>query len=296
MATFCGRDIVSSLVAMLDKLLAALRKQNVAKGMLVIVCVVTLLVALRKHNVAQGMLVTVCVVTVVTLLAALRKENVAQGMLVTVCVATLLADLRKENVAQGMLVTVCVVTLLAARNVGHRVCSYTFSCSEERERCSGNVGHRMYSLLCVISQYQEYKAGRGTAADDFFGRVPPVRYANRPTATSCLSTRKAVTYHETRATPTQSPTAPHSTVLGDDSGVSQRSGSSRKHVQFPDTATAIDDEGSGEAGAGAVVVVMEEPWTKGAKTPRLLCPSVDLAPLINPEPPSILLHSVKQIK
>nr|CAD7407233.1 unnamed protein product [Timema poppensis] len=191
----------------------------------------------------------------------------------------------------------------------------------------------MYSLLCVISQYQEYKAGRGTAADDFFGRfkselsklrqipatgvawlqpqqtvatpaawgvfqpqVPPVRYANRPTATSCLSTRKAVTYHETRATPTQSPTAPHSTVLGDDSGVSQRSGSSRKHVQFPDTATAIDDEGSGEAGAGAVVVVMEEPWTKGAKTPRLLCPSVDLAPLINPEPPSILLHSVKQIK
>nr|CAD7457759.1 unnamed protein product [Timema tahoe] len=131
-------------------------------------------------------------------------------------------------------------------------------------------------------------------------QVPPVRYANRPTATSCLSTRKAVTYHETRATPTQSPTAPHSTVLGDDSGVSQRSGSSRKHVQFPDTnmvtATAIDDEGDGEAGAGAVVVVMEEPWTKGAKTPRLLCPSVDLAPLINPEPPSILLHTVKQIK
>ncbi|XP_063243058.1 uncharacterized protein LOC134542610 isoform X2 [Bacillus rossius redtenbacheri] len=94
----------------------------------------------------------------------------------------------------------------------------------------------IYSLLCVISQYQEYKAGRGTAEDDYYlKRLPPVHYTARPTATSCLSTRRAVTYQETRASPTQSPTAVHSTLLGDDSASSHRVPSlHRKHVQFPD--------------------------------------------------------------
>lgn len=30
---------------------------------------------------------------------------------------------------------------------------------------------QIYSLLCVISQYQEYSAGRGTAAHDYEYRV-----------------------------------------------------------------------------------------------------------------------------
>ncbi|KAJ9580418.1 hypothetical protein L9F63_003942, partial [Diploptera punctata] len=70
--------------------------------------------------------------------------------------------------------------------------------------------------------------------------VPPARYVPRATATSCLSTRRPATYHET----TQSPTAPHSTLLLPDDA--SRSPAplqqlevpshrpSIKHVQFPD--------------------------------------------------------------
>ncbi|XP_031827889.1 uncharacterized protein LOC116424952 isoform X3 [Nomia melanderi] len=101
----------------------------------------------------------------------------------------------------------------------------------------------MYSLLCVISQYQEYMAGRGTAADDFEYRAPAVRYATQPpttTATSCLSSRRAATNNETKttATPTQSPTAGQNAHSLEKSPVSGRP--ARKHVQFPDTAS--DDQ------------------------------------------------------
>ncbi|BES98833.1 Hypothetical protein NTJ_11649 [Nesidiocoris tenuis] len=83
----------------------------------------------------------------------------------------------------------------------------------------------VYSLLCVVSLYQEYKAGRGTADFEYLNRrVPGVRYAPQPTGTSFLSTRRAVTYHETRASPTGSP--PH-----------DRTASQRKHVQFGDDRT-----------------------------------------------------------
>ncbi|XP_076546380.1 uncharacterized protein LOC117606226 isoform X4 [Osmia lignaria lignaria] len=116
---------------------------------------------------------------------------------------------------------------------------------------------QIYSLLCVISQYQEYTNGRGTAADDYEYRVsilrvsqreqdrdkgrkvPAVRYATHPlttTATSCLSSRRAATNNETKvtATPTQSPTG-QNTVSSEKSPVAGKS--SRKHVQFPDTAS-----------------------------------------------------------
>ncbi|KOC63440.1 hypothetical protein WH47_01930 [Habropoda laboriosa] len=96
----------------------------------------------------------------------------------------------------------------------------------------------IYSVLCVISQYQEYMAGRGTAADDYEYRVPAVRYATQPpttTATSCLSSRRAATNNETKTTttPTQSPTAGQNTLSSERSPVAGRP--SRKHVQFPDT-------------------------------------------------------------
>ncbi|CAG9771033.1 unnamed protein product [Ceutorhynchus assimilis] len=67
----------------------------------------------------------------------------------------------------------------------------------------------LYALLCVISQYQEYKAGRGRAIDDEIMRVPNIQYSTtQPTATSYLSshTRKPLNYFE-KATPTHSPTA-----------------------------------------------------------------------------------------
>ncbi|CAL7936253.1 unnamed protein product [Xylocopa violacea] len=116
----------------------------------------------------------------------------------------------------------------------------------------------IYSVLCVISQYQEYVAGRGTAADDYEYRVsilrvpqrnqdrnkgrkvPAVRYATRPpttTATSCLSSRRTATNNEAKgvATPTQSPTTGQNALAVEKSPVAGRS--SRKHVQFPDTAS-----------------------------------------------------------
>ncbi|XP_035743224.1 uncharacterized protein LOC118451125 isoform X6 [Vespa mandarinia] len=116
----------------------------------------------------------------------------------------------------------------------------------------------VYSLLCVISQYQEYLAGRGTAADDNDYRVsilrvsrrkgqrdkgrkvPAVRYAVQPTttATSCLSSRRAPTNNETKATPTptQSPTAVR-TVLSCPEKSPTVGRANKKHVQFPDTPT-----------------------------------------------------------
>ncbi|XP_029172508.1 uncharacterized protein LOC114941635 isoform X2 [Nylanderia fulva] len=98
----------------------------------------------------------------------------------------------------------------------------------------------IYSLLCVISQYQEYSAGRGTAAHDYEYRVPVVRYVTQPptttATTSCLSSRKGVTNNETKATPTQSPTTCHNPLLSEKSPTGGRL--SRKHVQFPDTTTS----------------------------------------------------------
>ncbi|XP_072742673.1 uncharacterized protein [Anoplolepis gracilipes] len=98
----------------------------------------------------------------------------------------------------------------------------------------------IYSVLCVISQYQEYSAGRGTAAHDYEYRIPVVRYVTQPptttATTSCLSSRKGVTNNETKATPTQSPTACHNPLLSEKSPIASRL--SRKHVQFPDTSTS----------------------------------------------------------
>lgn len=67
-----------------------------------------------------------------------------------------------------------------------------------------------------------------------------VRYVTQPptttATTSCLSSRKCVTNNETKATPTQSPTACHNPLLSERSPTGSRL--SRKHVQFPDTSTS----------------------------------------------------------
>ncbi|KAK9301969.1 hypothetical protein QLX08_005881 [Tetragonisca angustula] len=135
----------------------------------------------------------------------------------------------------------------------------------------------IYSVLCVISQYQEYMAGRGTAADDYeYGvsilrvsqrkqdrdkrrKVPAVRYAVQPpttTATSCLSSRRTATNNETKttATPTQSPTACQNTLSSEKSPVAGRP--SRKHVQFPDTASD-SQKGKSEVPLTTSVLKME---------------------------------------
>ncbi|XP_017885966.1 uncharacterized protein LOC108628499 isoform X2 [Ceratina calcarata] len=131
----------------------------------------------------------------------------------------------------------------------------------------------IYSVLCVISQYQEYMAGRGTAADDDEYRVSilrvsqriqernkgqKVRYDTQPpttTATSYLSSRRAATNNETKVTgtPTQSPTG-QNTLSSDRSPIAGRT--SKKHVQFPDIVSE-NETGNFEARITVLVPKLE---------------------------------------
>lgn len=100
----------------------------------------------------------------------------------------------------------------------------------------------LYAVLCVISQYQELMAGRGTAHFEQTLKISPVRYTCQPTGTSCLSSRRPATLQP--ASPTQSPTKTTVTATAGSvvfaAGGGTSSGSrrgSRKHVQFPDFET-----------------------------------------------------------
>ncbi|XP_076671775.1 uncharacterized protein LOC143370472 isoform X4 [Andrena cerasifolii] len=102
--------------------------------------------------------------------------------------------------------------------------------------CLVDVAHSLY-LFIVASTFDPTKVMLYTL--NFFLlclNVPAVRYATQPTtttATSCLSSRRAATTTETRATatPTQSPTAGPNTLFSEKSPAR----APRKHVQFPDT-------------------------------------------------------------
>ncbi|XP_044269745.1 uncharacterized protein LOC123014608 isoform X2 [Tribolium madens] len=133
----------------------------------------------------------------------------------------------------------------------------------------------VYALLCVISQYQELKAGRGRAQDDQNNRVPNIHYSSQPTATSYLSTRRPITYHETRPTPTQSPTgtAPHTSLGTDETSPSIFNKGPRKSVKFPDHSTPTHN--------GPQLL---EPWTIDVK----LSKGADTAPLIETNTDTIL--------
>ncbi|GFG35107.1 hypothetical protein Cfor_01403 [Coptotermes formosanus] len=149
------------------------------------------------------------------------------------------------------------------------------------------IPFQVYSLLCVISQYQEYKAGRGTANSGacLERKAPQVLYTPRTTATSCMSAPRPATYHET----THSFTAPHSALLlPEDKSRSHRP--SLKRVQFPDDVpqsrqTSEAEAASAEVDNGAVVLVIAQPWApESGKTPTLTSPGVDTTPLIDSAP------------
>ncbi|XP_065332772.1 uncharacterized protein LOC135934742 [Cloeon dipterum] len=102
----------------------------------------------------------------------------------------------------------------------------------------------VYCLLCVISQYQEYKAGRGTAYHQ--QQLGSVRYVAQPSATTFVPAIKksaiktdslqAPSLMELRASPSVSPTVPLAPAIqsnGIQSGVPHRV-RSVKRVQFPD--------------------------------------------------------------
>ncbi|XP_047357576.1 uncharacterized protein LOC124952167 isoform X5 [Vespa velutina] len=103
-----------------------------------------------------------------------------------------------------------------------------------------DIAHALY-LIIVTPNFNPITAMLYTL--NFFLlclNVPVVRYAVQPTttATSCLSSRRAPTNNETKATPTptQSPTAVR-TVLSCPEKSPTVGRANKKHVQFPDTPT-----------------------------------------------------------
>ncbi|XP_072400141.1 uncharacterized protein [Diabrotica undecimpunctata] len=132
----------------------------------------------------------------------------------------------------------------------------------------------IYSLLCVISQYQELKAGRGRALDDQIYRVPNVHYSSQPTATSYLSSRKQVTYYETKPTPTQSPTGAvrSPSIIPDilSPNMSSARRGSRKSVKFPDS-NPTQHNGS----------QLLDPWSIEVRSPMMVPRGIDTAPLLD---------------
>ncbi|KAG5873609.1 hypothetical protein JTB14_007383 [Gonioctena quinquepunctata] len=95
--------------------------------------------------------------------------------------------------------------------------------------------------------------------------VPNVHYSSQPTATSFMSSRKPVTYYETKPTPTQSPTgaAPSpSTIIPDilSPNLSSTRRGSRKSVKFGDSNTLPHHNGS----------QLLDPWSVESKSPILV--------------------------
>ncbi|KAG7313183.1 hypothetical protein JYU34_000277 [Plutella xylostella] len=53
---------------------------------------------------------------------------------------------------------------------------------------TGDVCPQVYAMVCVISQFQEYLEGRGTAAQDYSDRLASVQYMGAATHTATTST------------------------------------------------------------------------------------------------------------
>ncbi|XP_066249973.1 uncharacterized protein [Euwallacea similis] len=122
----------------------------------------------------------------------------------------------------------------------------------------------IYTLLCVVSQYQEYQAGRGRAIDDEIMRVPNIQYSTtQPTATSYLSShnRKPTLYFE-KATPTHSPTGFGANGIEVTPALANRG--PRKSVKFGDSSE--------------LAMLPQAPWMEHKSSPSK---GADTAPLID---------------
>ncbi|XP_016845898.1 uncharacterized protein LOC100680166 isoform X5 [Nasonia vitripennis] len=117
-----------------------------------------------------------------------------------------------------------------------------------------DISHLIYLFFFVSLDFNPITAMVITL--DFFLlclNAPAVRYTVQPTttATSCLSSRRALTNNETRitatATPTQSPTAMPAQLNIERSPGGHNSDRQRKHVQFPDDAPAVITDKTDEA-------------------------------------------------
>ncbi|XP_018331172.1 uncharacterized protein LOC108741058 [Agrilus planipennis] len=123
----------------------------------------------------------------------------------------------------------------------------------------------VYALLCVISQYQELKCGRGRACDDADVRIPSIHFSTQATATTFTVSRKPATYfHEGKATTVHnSSTAAPSSVGTDESSPCTKV--QRKSVKFDQASQLL------------------EPWSMETKN---VSRGIDTAPLIDSRRPS----------
>ncbi|XP_049886254.1 uncharacterized protein LOC126380705 isoform X1 [Pectinophora gossypiella] len=103
----------------------------------------------------------------------------------------------------------------------------------------------IYATVCVISQFQEYLAGRGTAAFDYSDRLAAVQYtatAQHTTTTSSAPSgrrRSAGKSMPSRCDPEEFSEAPTKAIT---SVLSKPSRSAvKKHVQFPDEQSCIEE-------------------------------------------------------
>lgn len=112
-----------------------------------------------------------------------------------------------------------------------------------------------------------------------------MHYSSQPTATSYFSSRKPVTYYETKPTPTQSPTgmAPSAPSIPDilSPNINNRRGS-RKSVKFPDNTNLTLHNGS----------QLLDPWSIEVKSPMLLPKGIDTAPLLDSSVPQVTQSNV----
>ncbi|XP_075990995.1 uncharacterized protein LOC142986396 isoform X1 [Anticarsia gemmatalis] len=103
----------------------------------------------------------------------------------------------------------------------------------------------IYAMVCVISQFQEYLEGRGTAAFDYSDRLAAVQYTataqHTTTTSSAISGRRrsAGRPMPSRCDPEEFSEAPTKAIT---SVLSKQTRSAvKKHVQFPDEKSCIEE-------------------------------------------------------
>ncbi|XP_045542171.1 uncharacterized protein LOC106717188 [Papilio machaon] len=102
----------------------------------------------------------------------------------------------------------------------------------------------VYTMLCVISQFQEYLAGRGTAAFDSNDRLASVQYtATAPLTTTTSSAPSGRRRSAGRPVPSRCDPEEYSEVPTKIASVLSKTSRStvKKHVQFPDDRSCIEE-------------------------------------------------------
>ncbi|XP_013146467.1 PREDICTED: uncharacterized protein LOC106109494 isoform X1 [Papilio polytes] len=102
----------------------------------------------------------------------------------------------------------------------------------------------VYTMFCVISQFQEYLAGRGTAAFDTNDRLASVQYTATAQHTTTTSSAPSGRRRSAgRPAPSRCDLEEHSEVQAKNASTFPKTSRShvKKHVQFPDANSCIEE-------------------------------------------------------